>query len=564
MRMNCKRFLSLLLAIGMVLCLMPAKSVSAATFSGGTILYLKPNSNWTQSNAWFAAYFFNNSTGKNAWVAMTDTNYDGIFEVTAPSGTWANVIFCRMSSASSTLDWSNKWNQTADLTYNGTNNLYIINDGSWDAGKWLTYSQTYTVVGVDTLCGTKWDTTNTANDMVKNGTTGLYEKVFTNVAAGSYSFKVVVSHSWDYASWPNADKAFTVTYTTANVTITFNESTKAINVIQTCAHGGTTTTTDTATCGQAGTKTVTCNECGGTISETSSPATGNHSFSDGTCSSCGLGCNHQWDNGTCSVCHLVCAHNYVEGTCSVCHFVCAHNYVEGTCTICGSEDPNYVAHGAQIGNTTYATLDDALANANTDDTIQLTKDAALESLMLMDGISLDLNGCTLTVGYVAAYPGSAITDTTGGGLLKAAKNRVMLQKDNGYLPIWDGEGYIFRNCTTLHENLKAETEDSVVYQFLPVIGTQSYALLAQGTENSGVTMKVVVSWDRGNGTTSSVTFTYSDSLLEAFYASYDPEAGTFAQAFELTLSGIAGKELSYKVYFESETGVLLECPTAAN
>lgn len=542
MRMNSKRFLSLLLAIGMILCWMPAPTANAA--STPATLYLKPG-DWDVDNAWFAAYFFGNG---DTWVKMTDDNSDGIYEVAAPAG-YPSVIFCRMNSAKSTCDWGSVWNQSVDLTIptNG-NNIYTVTN-PWNGkatGTWSTYSKTYTVVG--TLCETGWETTNTANDMVKNGTTGLYEKVFNNVAAGSYSFKVVVSHSWDYAAWPDADKTFTVAYTTANVTITFNESTKDIAVSQVCAHGGTTTTKDTATCGQAGTKTVTCDECDGTISKTSSSATGNHSFSDGTCSGCGLGCNHQWDNGTCSVCRLV----------------CAHNYVEGTCTICGSEDPNYVAHGAQIGNTTYATLDDALANANTDDTIQLTKDAALESLMLMDGISLDLNGCTLTVGYVAAYPGSAITDTTGGGLLKAAKNRVMLQKDNGYLPIWDGEGYIFRNCTTLHENLKAETEDSVVYQFLPVIGTQSYALLAQGAENSGVTMKVVVSWDRGNGTTSSVTFTYSDSLLEAFYASYDPEAGTFAQAFELTLSGIAGKELSYKVYFESETGVLLECPTAAN
>ena len=34
-------------------------------------LYLKPNSNWTQANARFAAYFFNNSTNKNIWVSMT-------------------------------------------------------------------------------------------------------------------------------------------------------------------------------------------------------------------------------------------------------------------------------------------------------------------------------------------------------------------------------------------------------------------------------------------------------------------------------------------------------------
>ena len=104
-----------------------------------TKVYLKPNSYWTSDGARFAAYFFNNSTGKNYWVSMTDNDGDGVYEATIPSGTWPNVIFCRMNPGNSTNNWNNKWTQTGDLSLSSSNNLYTLNDGSWDAGKWSTF-----------------------------------------------------------------------------------------------------------------------------------------------------------------------------------------------------------------------------------------------------------------------------------------------------------------------------------------------------------------------------------------------------------------------------------------
>ena len=48
-------------------------------------VYLKPNSNWTQSNAWFAAYFFGNG---EHWVGMTANGdvYEGSWEDDAMNG----------------------------------------------------------------------------------------------------------------------------------------------------------------------------------------------------------------------------------------------------------------------------------------------------------------------------------------------------------------------------------------------------------------------------------------------------------------------------------------------
>ena len=79
-------------------------------------LYFKPSSNWLNDSARFAAYVFNSST-TNAWIGLTDSNNDGIFDGTVPDGDWTGLIFCRMNGATTENNWNNKWNQTADLTF---------------------------------------------------------------------------------------------------------------------------------------------------------------------------------------------------------------------------------------------------------------------------------------------------------------------------------------------------------------------------------------------------------------------------------------------------------------
>ena len=93
-------------------------------------LFLKPNSNWTQANARFAAYFFGNG---EEWISMTDSNKDGIYAVKQPSKTYPNVIFCRMNPSASANNWNNKWNQTGDLKIpTDGKNLFTVPSGSWD------------------------------------------------------------------------------------------------------------------------------------------------------------------------------------------------------------------------------------------------------------------------------------------------------------------------------------------------------------------------------------------------------------------------------------------------
>ena len=138
-----RRVLCAVLALVMALGMAPAYSgtLHASAADTGSTVYLKPNSNWTQSGARFAVYYWNNN-GSNSWTDMTDADGDGYYEATIPEG-YTNIIFCRMNPSTTANNWNNKWNQTSDLTVptDGTN-CYTVADGTWDngGGTWSTYT----------------------------------------------------------------------------------------------------------------------------------------------------------------------------------------------------------------------------------------------------------------------------------------------------------------------------------------------------------------------------------------------------------------------------------------
>ena len=130
-----KKITTFLLALLLVI---PAMAVN---LTGGEVLYLKTNGNinWATDNARFAMYLCN-GTSSAEWVDMTLVE-PGIYQGVVPSGkNHKNVIFCRMNPSSSTNDWGNKWNQSGDLTYDGTKNLFT--PSGWDGATttWSTYT----------------------------------------------------------------------------------------------------------------------------------------------------------------------------------------------------------------------------------------------------------------------------------------------------------------------------------------------------------------------------------------------------------------------------------------
>ena len=106
--------------------------------SDGVKVYLKPNSNWLEAGARFAAYLWETGRG-DVWVNLVADTEAGVYTCTTPAG-YSNIIFVRMDPSKPANTWDNKWGQTTDLFVpTGDSVCYVINDGSWDAGYWTVY-----------------------------------------------------------------------------------------------------------------------------------------------------------------------------------------------------------------------------------------------------------------------------------------------------------------------------------------------------------------------------------------------------------------------------------------
>ena len=243
----------------LVVFLLSVTSLWAANIPTGTKLYLKPNENWKADKARFAAYFFYkiNNTTYDAWASMQETNCSGVYEVTAPkrnsqNENYTTVIFCRMNPAYNTNQWNPSsgnpkyvWNQTNDLTWDGTKSLYTVKDGTWDNGGGTWYYTTY-IAGNgksdNAWCnGLDWKADDSKNGLIDG------EISFATLPAGDYEFKIVDKTCWygytgnfdaanstksDYISYINTgdDNIKITTTECSDITVNFNSSTKKITV----------------------------------------------------------------------------------------------------------------------------------------------------------------------------------------------------------------------------------------------------------------------------------------------------------------------------------------------
>ena len=191
-----------------LLALLCSIAASAAT------LYLTPNSNWNIDNARFALYTWDVTPN---WYDMTavagETN---LYSVEIPDGV-TNVIFCRMAPDKKANSWDNKWNQTSDLKYDGTNNHYTVKDGTWDngGGTWSVYTpgddnggdntggdntggdnttttSAWTLVGGGINGSANWDAT-AGEPFVDEDGDGIYTLTLTSLEG---EFKVLKDADW--------------------------------------------------------------------------------------------------------------------------------------------------------------------------------------------------------------------------------------------------------------------------------------------------------------------------------------------------------------------------------
>ncbi len=193
----------------------------------GITFYLKPGTNWLKADARFAIYFYGNG---ETWVSMTDSDGDGIYEGTTPAGSsYTNLIFCRMNPASTDNNWDNKWDQTNNLEYDGTNNLYTVADGAWSYGdgSWSVYTPTkqFTGVALTGLDGVSVGVATPSGD--------VYTWSFT-YSGEELAATVNVSETYDDGSVENATEAKTETfYNGSDYVITYNVETNELTITPT-------------------------------------------------------------------------------------------------------------------------------------------------------------------------------------------------------------------------------------------------------------------------------------------------------------------------------------------
>ena len=190
--------------------------------TNATTLYLTPNSNWTQASARFAIYYWDASG--DAWTDMVAVGASGVYQGEIPAG-YTNVIFCRMNPATTANNWDNKWDQTDDLTYDGTNNHYTVAAGAWSngSGSWSVYDPSDDTGGDDTGGGSADDTGN-------DGISIYLDK--------SSAWTSVNYYAWNAAGdqllgdWPGSTVTRTVTYDGNTYwAYTFPASETSVNII---------------------------------------------------------------------------------------------------------------------------------------------------------------------------------------------------------------------------------------------------------------------------------------------------------------------------------------------
>ena len=227
-------------------------------------------------------------------------------------------------------------------------------------------------------------------------------------------------------------------------------------------------------------------------------------------------------------------------------------YTTYTCDACG--DSYVVEHegtvldfaiNEQTGET-YPTLQAALNAAAKGQTVKLLKDVTADDVYVGSGKILDLNGKKLTVNNAlsASYTTTHIIDSSNGdGLLVVDPNaEIALNGSNEYLPVWTAEGVRFITAS-FKELVTVVDENTTTYQFYLNMNSNDTILdeiLANGTDGTGLTIRIKVTYTGASGMKATQYFELTSDMVESYVQRWDSIAA------KLTVTGTAGRsDLEY-------------------
>ena len=222
---NFKQFTSRLSARWLIMALMLLLGTSGAwaatiTSDGTARLYYNMSAiNWwiIESGKQNFAYFFNKTTGKNAWSSSSSVYSGNTYYVTIPKGDWEYVILTR--DKNTTADWE-IYNQTVDITLVSTSNYLTTfkdntNNNSYSSNFWgtavkptstgkVTASSTTVNVGDNVTLTPSLTSNQTINDIKSTTYTispstgaSVSGSTFTATAAGTYTVTAKITYNPD-------------------------------------------------------------------------------------------------------------------------------------------------------------------------------------------------------------------------------------------------------------------------------------------------------------------------------------------------------------------------------
>ena len=220
-----------------------------------------------------------------------------------------------------------------------------------------------------------------------------------------------------------------------------------------------------------------------------------------------------------------------------------HSFADGACTGCGLE--GVALHKQDDVETCYNTLEEALAV--TGGTIQLLADVTADVVNLNVGVTLDLNGYTLTADSVS---GKVMDSKDGEGLVKTGAQNAVLSSNDDQLILWDNAtgnaGYRVFNYTftnmgrDVHKNDESESAKygaTIQSVWSDLTFTNPYAYTLVASTNSGLQVGFQLSWTPDGGTKASETFGFGSSVVTNWALAEEGNAGDKNYCFYIRVTG---------------------------
>ena len=220
-----------------------------------------------------------------------------------------------------------------------------------------------------------------------------------------------------------------------------------------------------------------------------------------------------------------------------------HSFADGACTGCGLE--GVALHKQDEVETYYKTMEEVLAV--TGGTIQLLADVTADVVSINPGVVLDLNGYTLTASSVE---GKVMDSDDGKGLVKVGVKNAVLSSNEDQLILWDNttdnSGYRVFNYSFINMGKDAHKDDAkesraagktVQSYWSDLVFTNPYAYTLVASGKSGLEVAFELSWTPEGGEKTSKTFQFGNAVVADWALAEEGNAGDKNYCFYIRVTG---------------------------